>query len=304
MPRQARQKSLTGIYHVMMRGIDRATIFHDDEDCEKFLDVMRACRAPLSVRAQSGDGERQGQSPDGWAKYYAYCLMGNHVHLLLQEGDEPIEQIIKRIGVRYASYYNWKYQRSGHLFQDRFRSAPVDDDRYFLAVFRYIALNPVKAGLAKQVGDYPWGSYRPVGVRGISDVSIREGILGQSLSPGFAVTEGQSQDDWGAVTGGQSLTAATPLVSPLPIDITPEQLDTFIRSEQPNLHPFPERISDREAEAILLRVAGLRQATEFRHLPKEKQIMLFSVLQEENLSIHQMARLTGIAKSNIARYLG
>lgn len=85
--------------------------------------------------------------------------MGNHLHLLLQEGKESLEQIFKRIGVRYVYWYNWKYKRTGHLFQDRFKSEPVNDDAYFLAVLRYIYQNPVKAGLCKQPADYLWSSY-------------------------------------------------------------------------------------------------------------------------------------------------
>jgi len=68
---------------------------------------------------------------------YAYCLMGNHVHLLLREGEEPLGMTFKRIGVSYVYYYNWKYQLHGHLFQDRYRSEQVEDDAYFLDVLRW-----------------------------------------------------------------------------------------------------------------------------------------------------------------------
>ena len=128
MPRAARKKSETGVYHVMLRGIDRQVIFLDDEDCEKYLQCITDC-----------------QQISGF-KLHAYCLMGNHLHLLIQEGKEPLEQIFKRIGVRHVYWFNWKYKRSGHLFQDRFKSEPVQDDAYFLTVLRYIYQNPVKAG--------------------------------------------------------------------------------------------------------------------------------------------------------------
>lgn len=87
--------------------------------------------------------------------------MGNHVHLLLREGKEPLSQIFKRLGVRYVYWYNWKYKRTGHLFQDRFKSEPVEDDTYFLAVLRYIYQNPVKAGLCEKPEEYQWSSYFP-----------------------------------------------------------------------------------------------------------------------------------------------
>ena len=81
---------------------------------------------------------------------YAFCLMTNHVHLLLRETDEPLEVVFKRIGSRYAYWYNNKYQRIGHLFQDRFKSENVEDDAYFLTVLRYIIQNPMKAGMEKE----------------------------------------------------------------------------------------------------------------------------------------------------------
>ena len=124
MPRNARKQSKSGIFHVMLRGINRQVIFQDDEDCEKYLQCLVEC-----------------QKLSGF-QLYAYCLMGNHVHLLLEEKKEPLSQIFKRLGVRYVYWYNWKYKRTGHLFQDRFKSEPVEDDSYFLAVLRYIFQNP------------------------------------------------------------------------------------------------------------------------------------------------------------------
>lgn len=85
--------------------------------------------------------------------------MGNHIHLLIQESTEPIEQIMKRITTRFVYWYNIKYQRVGHSFQDGFKSEPVEDDRYFLTVIRYIHQNPIKSGICKKVKDYPYCSY-------------------------------------------------------------------------------------------------------------------------------------------------
>ena len=108
MPRTARKKSSTGIYHVMLRGINRQSIFEDDEDNEKFLQTIKDCKDVSEF------------------ELYGYCLMGNHVHLLLKEGKESLELVFKRIGARYVFWYNWKYRRCGHLFQDRFKSEAVE----------------------------------------------------------------------------------------------------------------------------------------------------------------------------------
>ena len=140
MTRQARRKSISGVYHVMLRGANRQEIFHDDEDRMKFLAILKKYK--------------------GIARFslYAWCLMDNHVHLLLKEGGEGLSTTMKRIGVSYATFYNWKYGTTGHLFQDRFKSENVETRNYFLTVVRYIHQNPVKAGICSQVNDWKWSS--------------------------------------------------------------------------------------------------------------------------------------------------
>lgn len=142
MPRAAREKSSTGIYHVILRGMNRQTIFEDEEDSIKFIQTLS-----------------EYQKKSGF-KLYAYCLMGNHVHLLVKEEKEDLGITIKRIGASYVYWYNWKYERCGHLFQDRYKSETVEDDKYFLAVLRYIHQNPLKAKIVDELADYPWSSYR------------------------------------------------------------------------------------------------------------------------------------------------
>lgn len=93
-------------------------------------------------------------------RVYAYCLMDNHVHLLLNTNHDDLAVIMKSIAVRYASFYNWKYSRTGHVFQDRFKSEPIEDERYLLAVVRYIHNNPIKAGMIEKPADYEWSRLR------------------------------------------------------------------------------------------------------------------------------------------------
>jgi putative transposase len=84
--------------------------------------------------------------------------MSNHVHLLLREGSEDISITMKRIGVSFVSYYNWKYWTTGHLFQDRFKSENMETTEYLLTVTRYIHQNPIKAGIANKVDEWRWSS--------------------------------------------------------------------------------------------------------------------------------------------------
>ncbi len=141
MPRTARIKSASGIYHVIMRGINRQRIFEDEEDYRKYLWELN--------RFQKVCGY----------ELYAWCLMPNHIHILIKEGNEPLEQVFRRIGASFIYWYNMKYERVGHLFQDRYKSEPVEDDAYLLTVVRYIHHNPVKAGLCRWPEDYRYSSY-------------------------------------------------------------------------------------------------------------------------------------------------
>ena len=116
MPRQARKESGTGIFHVMMRGINHQNIFEDEEDNYQFINTLDRMR----VRYDD-EGNACGRN----CCYYAYCLMGNHFHLLIRERDERVGETIKRIASSYVYYYNRKYGRDGHLFKERFKSEPV-----------------------------------------------------------------------------------------------------------------------------------------------------------------------------------
>ncbi|MEQ8201224.1 MAG: transposase [Syntrophomonadaceae bacterium] len=140
MTRLAREISSTGIYHIMVRGINRQNIFLDDDDRIRYLEKMNRF-----VDEENG-------------QIMGYCLMNNHVHILLREGKTGIARIMKRIGTSYAFWYNWKYQRCGHVFQDRFKSECIEDDNYLKAVIRYIHQNPVKAGIVKLPELYRWSS--------------------------------------------------------------------------------------------------------------------------------------------------
>ena len=161
MPRMARKKSSSGIYHIMLRGINKQDIFHEAEDRIKLIEILNYYRDICEY------------------EIYGYCLMSNHIHLLIKEGKETISQAIKRIGVNYAYWYNSKYARCGHLFQDRFKSETVEDDRYLLTVLRYIHQNPVKAGIVAEAIKYRWSSYSEyVNQQGmITNINFILGIL-------------------------------------------------------------------------------------------------------------------------------
>ena len=150
MARLPREASQSGIYHVMLRGVNRQDIFESDKDYLKFLYLMQREAFPK-------DSEGRPMPPN--LIFYAYCLMPNHVHLLVRERSNGISDPIKSISISYAHYFNVKYDRSGHLFQDRFRSETVNDMEYFTTLIRYIHQNPVASALVSEVKDYQWSSW-------------------------------------------------------------------------------------------------------------------------------------------------
>lgn len=140
MPRQQRQKSQSGYYHIMIRGNERKNIFRDDKDRLRFIDTLYE--------------KKQGN------RFYlhAFCLMDNHVHLMISEANEDISTTMKRITVSYVNYFNKKYERVGHLFQDRFKSETIEGDSYVISLARYIHQNPVKAAMVKTADEFKWSS--------------------------------------------------------------------------------------------------------------------------------------------------
>ena len=163
MPRKPRQPSSTGIYHVILRGIDQQILFRNDMDYQAFLRFL------IEVKKSSP------------FILYSYCLMNNHVHLLVRETETPLSSFMRRISVKYALHFNTKYSRTGHVFQDRYKSENVEDERYFLTVYRYILRNPVKAGLCQEPADYRWSSYSELFQR---DSWVDSGLPVRLLGPG------------------------------------------------------------------------------------------------------------------------
>jgi putative transposase len=162
MPRPPRLAPAGGILHVTTRGNRRQEIFVDDTDRERFLVLFES--AVTRFR---------------WT-CHAYCLMDNHVHLLIETNDENLSQGMQWLLGRYAQEFNWRHGFDGHLFQGRFKSQLVHSNWHLLELTRYIVLNPVRAGIRATAGEWPWSSYRAaVGATDPPVFLSVEWILGQ-----------------------------------------------------------------------------------------------------------------------------
>lgn len=162
MARQPRKYSETGWYHIMVKGVGNQIIFEDDYDRLKFIELMVYFCKQLNVSV------------------LAYCLMENHVHLLIKDQNCNVSLFMKKLEMTYAYYFNVKYRREGPLFNGRFRSEAIDDDVYLKTVFRYILRNPEKAGVCKYQ-EYKWNSYYEIYGkvrRKITDIEFLMAIFG------------------------------------------------------------------------------------------------------------------------------
>ena len=190
----------------MLRAVNRQQIFFDTEDYCYFSNLLVKYKSISSF------------------KLHAFCLMGNHVHLLIQVQDEPLDQLIKRFENAFVYWYNAKYHRTGHLFQDRFRSEPVEDDVYFLTVLRYILRNPVEAGLCTFPQEYIYGSARDylMSENGITDTEHTFSMIGAEELKSYVLQK--NDDQCLKETEGQSPCPKghgdCPSVSPQKVDTT------------------------------------------------------------------------------------
>ena len=257
MPRIARQIAHSGIYHIMLRGINRQDIFTDDTDRQRFLQLLEQLPQDYTPL-----GERL---PDT-CTLYAYCLMSNHVHLLYRQGTEEVDQSMKRLEVSYAQYFNKKYGRTGHFFQDRFKSEPCEDFSYFLTLLRYIHQNPIKAGITHYAEEYPWSSWHEY-------IGNEQPYICNTYVPIKRLQQ-----------SGLTLHDLIEMVNePLPDDCgCLEMGETEIYRQ----------LTDEDVHHLLLEISHCETIAQFQRLPIEQIVAQAATM---GAAINQLARITGLS---------
>ena len=252
MSRTPRKLSENDIYHVFARGVGRLQILEDDEDNAFFLSLLR--KFALSENCD----------------LLAYCLMGNHFHLLVKSKMKYLSEAMKRLEVSYARYFNEKYERTGTLFQGRFGSEPIRSDEQFLAALRYIHLNPQKAGIAP-FNDYAWSSYREyTGNASLANTSFALGMFG-----GADEFEGFHHIECGN--------------------------DTFMDESPSTGRRARKRLSDEKVREIAKEVLGIERLTELSEMAQDDRNAALATLRSEGATVRQLERLTGISRGIVQR---
>ena len=242
MARKQRLTSATGYYHIVARGVGQQILFETDDDYLFFINKIQKCQEkdPFDIMA--------------------YCLMDNHIHMLLRV-NEGLSRIMQRILTSYAYYYNSKYERSGHVFQNRYSSEVVETEGYLLAVIRYIHNNPLNAGISSRE-EYPWSS-------------------------------------WHEYVGFSKLINARPVIELvggrenfLQFSKIPDETKFMEAVDR-------RRIPDKLAIEIICNTLHISSGTKIQALNREERNTALRLLKNEGLSIRQIERLTGISRAII-----
>ncbi|WP_432406905.1 transposase [Wukongibacter sp. M2B1] len=253
MGRRARDKSSTGIYHIMLRGINRQDIFNDDEDRRKFIETLEKYKEISQC------------------EIYGYCLMSNHIHLLIKEGKESIGNTMKRIGVSYVYWYNIKYERYGHLFQGRYKSEKVEDDKYLMVVLRYIHQNPLKARMVDTVDEYKWSSYSDY-------IEMKSTLINMCFIYNIL-----SDDSNKAIKMFQEF-------------MNEENKDKCL-----DYNSRRSRITDEDARKIMKKIIKSDNPQVLQQISKVQRDAIIREFKEMGISIRQLARITGLGRSVIEK---
>lgn len=257
MPRIARDYNKLKVYHTIIRGIDKQDIFYSEKDRIKFIEIIKDMKEKYNY------------------ELYAYCLMDNHVHLVIYDKNEEISKIMQSIEVRYVVYFNKKYDRIGHLFQDRFFSKKVEEREYLKNLCRYIHQNPLKAGIAK-TEEYKWSSYK-------SYIRFNKLVDTRLLLLTFSDDEKEAKEEFKKFHN---------------INTNDKQ------SEINNMLEYElcERLTDEELEKCIYDILDIKNIHEISKANTEIRNGLLSQLKcLKNVSTTQLARVIGLNRKMVER---
>lgn len=241
MARKPRILSETGKYHIILRGNNQQNLFCEDQDYYFFLNRMKKYALEVNI------------------KIYAYCLMTNHVHILLGNAKDNLSLFVQKLANSYVFFFNHKYERTGHLFQGRYKSEIIDTDEYFKTVFRYILQNPDKANIG-HYKTYKWNSYKAI-----------------KNSSSFPLDSNYTLSLFGTSDRLFEFLELLPKTNGM------EYENKFV-------------INDSLGLQIIKSLFHIKSPYNLNRLDIEEQKIKIKILKQKGLSVNQIARLTGIGK--------
>lgn len=250
MSRKPRQKSLIGLYHITMRGNGKQLLFEDDEDRKRLLSLVRNSITRFNITL------------------IAWCLMGNHVHLVMNDPRDNVSEAMHLVMSCYATWYNRRHGHVGHVFQDRFSSVPISSEEYLLDAIRYVHFNPQKAGICPY-GAYRWSSHLDY-VERDPDIATVDLAFVRLAFPRVR--------DYQTFMNASNVVVVRPSTG--------------------------GRIDEDEALDVgisLVRLFGLSELSDVKSLEKTKRNEVLAAMRGAGLSIRQIQRLTGVGEWSIRK---
>ncbi|MCQ2592935.1 MAG: transposase [Treponema sp.] len=247
MSRKPRLYCESQIYHVILRGNNKQEIFYDDRDRYFFIRKLEFYVKEMGIAV------------------FSYCLMDNHVHILIGNANLTMSKLIQKLATSYAMYFNRKYGRCGHLFQGRYKSEPVENDRYFKTVARYILQNPLKVNNI-ELHEYKWSSYTQTVKENCNRFIDRKRL--------FEIFDGKKQ--------------FLDFVHRKNTDVCMEYENRFI-------------FNDYFCMKYIKKLFGLEETYELISIPVDQKLQKIKVLKSKGIPISQLSRLTGVTRQVIER---
>ena len=280
MPRLPRLHVSGGCYHVILRGNHRENIFSSDDDRRQLNTIV----------AEAIEKYR--------ARIHAFCWMTNHLHALIQIADESLGKVVQRIAMKYSRYRHKELHTTGHLFERRHRAFLVDVDTYFLALLRYIHLNPVEAGMVNSADDYPWSSHHAyLGTEVLSwlTIDLGLGMFAQSFDAARVAYQSFINGNWCTNTSSNLVPSIDPRVI---------GTDRFLASLPPprmklrsflTLADLASQVCEQENVSLeeVISVARVRR------LSKARATIARRAIDERIASLHEVSRFLGRSPSSV-----
>jgi REP element-mobilizing transposase RayT len=280
MPRKPREKSPHDLYHIVFRGTNKQVLFESKYDYMKFLALIQKSKNQIGF------------------ELHAYCLMSNHIHMLVKVPYDNLSKIALGINAPYAHFYNLKYSRTGHLFEIRFGSFPILTTQQYMNTIRYIHQNPVHAALIsnQNAHKYPWSSMKEF--KNYSKSKYVKNVNGVIYA-----NEGHIANDAHIANNPHN---AINLSDPhIVFDAFGAKFFSFhsvVSEECAYEHDCHRRTDQEAAEAIKCLLGGkIEFLKDMQKMDKISRNALISEIKTLKLSITQISRLTGIGKNIIQR---
>ena len=248
MARKAREKRPGAVYHVLMRGGEKKALLQTENDCAYFVSQVRKYRE------------------DSDLELFGFCLLPDHVHLLVRENSDDMGTFFRKLATSYACHYNLKRKRAGHVFQDRYRTQILDGDEAFVSALRAIHTEPVRLGLCERAEDYPWSSLGDY--LGTAEDVLTDTVYALSLSTAETLASGQGRVEFDFL--------AEPVYERKPL-------------------------TDRQAEKIMKKVAHAKKLMALPVMSRKMRNAWLRRLRKEGMSVSQISRFTGLGRNIVSR---